>query len=343
MAKCGQCGKCVRRCHFDAFYHDGTKTLVDGKHRKTVQFDPLKCWGCGLCATTCPDDAIAMVSLFDNLVCDAYSRIRYKSDTHYGIRTRGLMNGHKLAARFVAETRWENLPAAVQRKARMCFADSLGATLAGTLTRVSRISADYAAEAWGGDQATILRHEPGRGLHGLRASMAGAAFANANAANGLDLDDSARYAYGHAGAQIIPAALAVAEALDRTRRRAADRPGRGLRGRAPDRPLLARQPRRLPGVRLVGQRGVRGRGRQPDAADPGAGRPRVGHRGIPRGQPADDARRGRSGHGQARHRLGRDDRRHRGRAGRAGLHRHPHPPCASRSTRNGPATSARTT
>ena len=46
--------------------------------------------------------------------------------------------------------------------------------------------------------------------------MAGAAFANANAANGLDLDDSARYAYGHAGAQIFPAALAVAEALDRT-------------------------------------------------------------------------------------------------------------------------------
>jgi 2-methylcitrate dehydratase PrpD len=129
------------------------------------------------------------------------------------------MNGHSLAARFVAEARWEDLPITVQRKARMCLADSFGATLAGTLTRVSRISADYAAEAWGGDQATILRHEPGRGLHGLRASMAGAAFANANAANGLDLDDSARYAYGHAGSQIVPTALAVAEALDRSGQR----------------------------------------------------------------------------------------------------------------------------
>jgi NAD-dependent dihydropyrimidine dehydrogenase PreA subunit len=63
LARCGQCGKCVHRCHFDAFYHDGTKTLVDGKRRKTVQFDPAKCWGCGLCATTCPEDAIVMVGL----------------------------------------------------------------------------------------------------------------------------------------------------------------------------------------------------------------------------------------------------------------------------------------
>lgn len=60
MTKCAQCGLCVRRCHFDAFYHDGTHVTVDGKRRKTVQFDPLKCWGCGLCATTCPDAAITM-------------------------------------------------------------------------------------------------------------------------------------------------------------------------------------------------------------------------------------------------------------------------------------------
>jgi NAD-dependent dihydropyrimidine dehydrogenase PreA subunit len=60
MAKCEQCGKCVRRCHFDAFYHDRTKMIVNGKRRKSVLFEPLKCWGCGLCATTCPDAAITM-------------------------------------------------------------------------------------------------------------------------------------------------------------------------------------------------------------------------------------------------------------------------------------------
>lgn len=61
--KCGHCGRCVQRCHFEAFYRDGTKTIIDGKPRKTIAFDPLKCWGCGLCVSTCPDDAIVMVPL----------------------------------------------------------------------------------------------------------------------------------------------------------------------------------------------------------------------------------------------------------------------------------------
>jgi 2-methylcitrate dehydratase PrpD len=125
-------------------------------------------------------------------------------------------NGHQLAVEFIANASWEKLPAQVQWKARMCFVDSLGALLAGTLTRVSHISADFAADMWPGDQSTIFRYEPTRGLHALRANMAGAAFANGNTTNAIDADDSARYAYGHAGAQLFPTALAVAEAQCRS-------------------------------------------------------------------------------------------------------------------------------
>jgi len=64
-AACNQCGACVRRCHFGAFYHDGTTALVDGKEKPTVRFDAGRCWGCGLCANTCPSGAAVMIRLGD--------------------------------------------------------------------------------------------------------------------------------------------------------------------------------------------------------------------------------------------------------------------------------------
>jgi 2-methylcitrate dehydratase PrpD len=115
------------------------------------------------------------------------------------------MSGDQRAARFVAETRWEGLPQEVQRKARMCLVDDLAAAVSGSRTEVSRVAAAFAASRLPGHEAAIL-------MHGKRSTAAGAAFANGCAANGLDSDDSARYAYGHAGAQLFSAALAVTEA-----------------------------------------------------------------------------------------------------------------------------------
>jgi len=61
--RCNLCGACVKRCHFDAFYHDGSTVEVNSKTKSNVLFDPDKCWGCGLCANACPSDAITMERL----------------------------------------------------------------------------------------------------------------------------------------------------------------------------------------------------------------------------------------------------------------------------------------
>lgn len=52
--RCSGCGRCVRRCPFQAF----EQTHTDRNH---VVFMADRCRGCGLCATTCPEHAITMI------------------------------------------------------------------------------------------------------------------------------------------------------------------------------------------------------------------------------------------------------------------------------------------
>ena len=115
------------------------------------------------------------------------------------------MNGNELVANFVVNLTWDQLPDDVRHVAHLALLDTLGATLVGTLTPISQITAEYAEQRWPGDEATIL-------LHGRRASAVGAAFANGYAANGIDIDDCGFYTKGHPGVQIIPTAPALAEA-----------------------------------------------------------------------------------------------------------------------------------
>lgn len=114
------------------------------------------------------------------------------------------MNGTDRVVDFIRGLDWNDLPPEVQLRARLCLLDGLGAALAGTLTPVSKIAADFASTLWRGDGATIF-------LHGRKSNAAGAAFANACAGNALDIDDDAIFTRGHPGAQLIPATLAVAE------------------------------------------------------------------------------------------------------------------------------------
>ncbi len=119
------------------------------------------------------------------------------------------MDGNKKVAAFVREMSWEAVPDEVRYRARACLLDNLGCVLGGTLAPISRISAEYSAASWAGDEATILGH-------GLRSTAAGAAFANANAGNALDIDDDQIYTRGHPGVMIFPAALAAAEKVGAT-------------------------------------------------------------------------------------------------------------------------------
>jgi len=112
--------------------------------------------------------------------------------------------GNHAVARFIAGTTWEQVPAEAQHIARLALLDTLGALLVGTQTPIYRVSVDFVDALWPGDVATLA-------LCGRKASAVGAAFANGNAANGVDIDDVGLYTRGHPGAQLFPTALALAE------------------------------------------------------------------------------------------------------------------------------------
>ena len=48
---CSNCGQCVERCQFRA------REIDDGR----LIYDPERCFGCGLCVTTCPTGSIKLV------------------------------------------------------------------------------------------------------------------------------------------------------------------------------------------------------------------------------------------------------------------------------------------
>jgi 2-methylcitrate dehydratase PrpD len=110
-------------------------------------------------------------------------------------------------ARFVAETSEETIPAAVRDRAALVLADSVGAILAGSQEpEVRRLQAG-AERAVG--PATVL----GEGFP--RVEPWWAITVNGLAGTMLELDEGNRFARGHPGIHVLPAALAEAERLGR--------------------------------------------------------------------------------------------------------------------------------
>lgn len=53
LSSCIACGVCAKRCHF------GAREVVNG----SLVYNPNLCYGCGLCVSTCPSNAISLRQL----------------------------------------------------------------------------------------------------------------------------------------------------------------------------------------------------------------------------------------------------------------------------------------
>ena len=110
---------------------------------------------------------------------------------------------------FILAVKWADVPAEVRLRIALLLRDFVAVSLAGRRAPTSRIAVEYASAEHAGDTATAL-------FDGRRLTATGAGWANAVLGNALDFDDGHRLAKGHPGANVIPAALAVAEAAGAT-------------------------------------------------------------------------------------------------------------------------------
>jgi 2-methylcitrate dehydratase PrpD len=118
------------------------------------------------------------------------------------------MNSNQRAVDFSLDTKWSDLPEAVQHQSKRALLDNLGVLIAGGITPASQISRAFVEDQFTGNNSkaacTVV-------ATGKKVSAIGAALANGIAANGLDMDDGYKAAKGHPGAALLPVLLAAAE------------------------------------------------------------------------------------------------------------------------------------
>lgn len=105
---------------------------------------------------------------------------------------------------FIHDVEVADVPAEVLAQARRCLIDLIGVAAAGSTTTLSCIVRDYAVRHLrGADRVARLLFD------GRAVSPTGAALANAATIDAMDGHDGHRLTKGHAGAAVLPAALAV--------------------------------------------------------------------------------------------------------------------------------------
>lgn len=103
----------------------------------------------------------------------------------------------------MAELRWEDLPGAVQSRAKLCLKDLLGVAAGGLCLDGPAALRSFVRTQFAPGAIRLWFQDVG-------SSLAGAAYHNAMLVDFLDAHDGFRPAKGHAGATVIPVALACA-------------------------------------------------------------------------------------------------------------------------------------
>jgi len=114
-------------------------------------------------------------------------------------------------ARFVAETKYEKIPAKALETAKTAVMDCLGVALAGSKEECAKICAEIARQEGAKEEATVIGQ-------GFKSSALHAALANGTAAHAMDFDHSFTM-MGQPTAPIIPALISLGDALGASGRR----------------------------------------------------------------------------------------------------------------------------
>lgn len=114
-------------------------------------------------------------------------------------------------ARFVAETKYEKIPAKALETAKTAVMDCLGVALAGSKEECAKICAEIARQEGAREEATVIGQ-------GFKSSALHAALANGTAAHAMDFDHSFTM-MGQPTAPIIPALISLGDALGASGRR----------------------------------------------------------------------------------------------------------------------------